>query len=286
MPIEVVCLVMLRVGRTVGEFDRGAAPAAFLTRCHGRTDAVLAVTAPQADWDAAPATLGAVQLPVGEHLIAESLQPAPGAQTPWLVTTLDADGPGATRSGAPGAVALEVARLAAERNIPLRLAFAVEQDGAAASSLARELATRTPGARVITLGPMGGPVATTLGSTDIPPQLDPAAVMTALLATVRVDPDADAWIARARQQSRPSTSADWLTSISATTGLTPTGTVGLDVYLLSAGLDAAFVGEDPLPVGSIQSNAGTSVDTADQVDVGAMARLAEGLAAALTGGVP
>lgn len=276
-------LVLLRVGIRVGEYSKAEAAAEFQTRCAGRTAAVLGVTAPDADWAQAPAILGEVRLPVATHLIAES-QPAPGPGTPWLIAALDADGPGATQSAAPSAVALEVARLAAERHAALRLAFTIEQDGAAASSLIRYVAQFSPGARVVTLGPMGGPVATTLGSTDTPAQLGPDSVTAALLATVSIDADSADWLATARQQARTSTGADWLTTIAAKTELTPTGTVGLNVFALAAGLDAAFLGEDPLPVGSVQSIAGTAADTPDQVDIGAIARLATAIAAALSGG--
>ena len=279
-------LVVLRIGRSVIEYGGAAAAPEFEDRCRGQTAAVLAITAPDGDWQQAPSILGEIRFPVCAHLIAEPMQQPAGNRTPWLVAALDSVGPGATLSAAPSAVALEVGRLAAQHSVAVRLAFVVEQDGAAASVLVRHLAALTPDAPVLTLGPMGGPLATTLGSTDIPAQLDPAAITAGLLATVRADAEAAAWVTLAEQQSRLPTSAEWLTALASKTGLTPTGTVGLNVFALSAGINAAILGQDPTPVGAVQSIAGTPTDTVEQVDVAAMAALAERIAAALTGAAP
>ena len=276
-------LVVLRIGRSVSERGGAAAAPEFEDRCRGQTDAVLAITAPDGDWQQAPSILGEIRFPVGEHLIAESMHPPVGDRTPWLVAGLDAVGPGATLSATPSAVALEVARLAAAQDVAVRLAFVIEQDGAAASALVRHLAALTPDAQVLVLGPMGGPLVTTLGSTDIPPDIDPAAIETGLLATVRADGDTAAWVTLAKRGSRPPTSAGWLSVLASKTGLTPTGTAGLNVFVLGAGIDAAFLGQDPVSVGDVHSIAGTPVDTVEQVDVAAMAALAENIAGVLTG---
>lgn len=279
-------LVVLRTGRSVTERGGAAAAPEFEYRCRGQTAAVLAITAPDGDWQQAPSILGEIRFPVGEHLIAEPMQHPAGDRTPWLVAALDAVGPGATLSATPSAVALEVARLAAAKGKAVRLAFVIEQDGAAASALVRHLAALTPDAQVIVFGPMGGPLVTTLGSTDIPPDIDPAAIETGLLATVRADGDTAAWVTLAKRGSRPPTSAGWLSVLASKTGLTPTGTVGLNAFVLSAGMDAAFLGQDPVPVGDVQSIAGTPTDTVEQVDVVAMAALAESIGTVLTGGAP
>lgn len=272
-------LVIARVGEKVVDVANADLAARLQLRCLGTTKAVVAVTAPDAEWRSLPHLVSIVGLSRESHVVAEP-KASSGAQrnAPWLVAPMDSTGPAATQSAAPAAAALEAARLAVSRGIAVRLAFVVIEDGEIASFL--EYAAHNSPARAIILGPLGGVVPMALGTTSFPSVITDEQLRLGLLATVSADHNAASWLETAQSSRRTATSAQLLDALSST-GLTPSREAGQNIFGLAAGLDAASIAEIAVPDSDIAPVAGTEADLASQVDIARVGSLAEQLVAAL-----
>ncbi len=265
-------LVVLRVGAALNDYARSSLPAQLLTRCAGTTDIVVGITAPEPDWAEAPRLIAAVEFAVGDNLIARR---AGEDAAPWLVARLDSSGPGATQSAAGCALALEVARLAANQNVPLRLAF-VDEGGGGFPATLREITAEGDGAPLLLFGTLSGSAAA-LGTARTPP-VDPHGLVSALLASVSADETLTAWVADAQRASLRPTSSEWLARLSAAR-LTPGDAAGVNILALAAGLDAAIVMDEGRS--EVEPVAGTSADTPAQIDHGSLGNLAQQLSRAV-----
>lgn len=267
-------LVILRVGIAVNDYARAALPAQLLTRCSDTTEAVLGVTAPEPDWVAAPTTIGEVDLVVGYNLVARLPASSGG---PWLLARLDASGPGATQSAAASALALEIARLAVDQGAAVQLAFLDEMAGGV-PTLLRDIRA-ADGVSLLVLGTLSG-ADPTLGTTAAPSSIASDALTSALLSTVEADGDLGGWVTDAQDPGLQPTSEAWLQRLAAS-GLPVSDAVGQNVLALAVGMDAAVLTEKP--DSGAEPIAGTSADTATQVDVRSLGEIAERLAASVSG---
>ena len=276
-------IVLLRIGTTITDVRLAQDASTFETRCLGQTAGVLALTAPDADWARARQEIGRVALPLVSHVLADSPGLAADADAPWIVAPLDSEGPGATQSAAPTALALEVAREVAAQHGRVHLAFAVTQDGGLASVLTRELVA-VHASRVVVLGALGGPLRTALGTAAFPEPPDSAGLTSDLLAATAIDPAAAAWLTVAEGATAVPTGPADLADLAKAIDITPSTSADENVYCLSVGVSAASVSEESISSGSIGSIAGTPADKAEQVHVGELAALASRLTAAVRGG--
>jgi hypothetical protein len=269
-------VVVLRIA----EYGQVSSADELQQRCLGQTSAVLAVRATSdGAWAEMTARVSRVRLPAASFLTAAShdLSPQPGA--PWLVVSLDSSGPGATQSAAPTAVMLAIARQAAAQGIPLRMGVVATSDQAAGSVFLERLASEERGP-IVWLGPMGGLVAPVLGTATIT-GLDPDAATAGLLWIAPVDSAFDQWLTRVSAPSGQPTSGDLLRILSQVTGIAPTDEANPYAGPLTAGLDAAWLGEPALTTIGPPSIAGTPADTADQIHPNDLEQLATAVLAAL-----
>lgn len=269
-------VVIMRVAVRVSD-DLVPRAADSLTSCGLETTAVLGVVATDAAWSAAAAVIGDVSFQVADYLTVESNDHPSTSSTPWVVVNPWSTGPGATQSAAPMALALELARQAAESGQPLRLAFVTDERGELASTFLREAAVETPGARMVILGPLAGPRGLDLGTNTPDPIMTSGLLRTLLWSSVDIDdvPDPDVGQPRA-------TSDAWLSAISTSIGIAPIAIGGPAGVANALGLDAAALLEDVDLDEGLPSIAGTAADTPDQVDVELLAGLADTLIGALT----
>ncbi len=249
-------------------------------RCLGETAAVLAVrTATDSDWAVIAAQVVRVRLPAARFLTASSPKASAKPSAPWLVTSLDSRGPGASQSAAPAAVMLAVARQASAEGLALRIGVVGTADDAADSVLLERL-TAEPAGPVVWLGPMGGPVAPVLGTATVS-EFDRDAATASLLWIAPVDASFADWLARATNPSGNPTSSSLLDVLSSATGIAPGDEADLNAGPLTAGLDAAWLGEPAAPAVGPPSIAGTEADTADQIYPRDLEHLASSIVAAL-----
>jgi FtsX-like permease family len=230
-------------------------------KCRGITSVVVGVVGDDATWSDFANRASTVHFAAAHFLLGEP-QSAAGA-APWLVATLDASGPGATESAGPLAVAVDVARRAAEAGVPLRMAIGTGSDGAAISLLIERIAKESAGP-MIWLGPMGGPASVVIGTQNVD-VIDDAATQAGLLGVTAVDGTFGSWLAMTNQLSANPTSAQLLDLISTATSLPVTDEGSGNLFALPLGLDAAWLGE-PVLVPDMRSVAGTSLDTVDVVN--------------------
>lgn len=251
-------------------------------RCLGVTAAVLTVHVENdSDWEALVAHARRAAFVVQEHLVAET--PETGVDgVPWLIAPLSSTGPGATQSGAPVALALEIARRAAAEGVPLRIAFAVGDQGASASAMTRYL-HQSGADRVIVLGPLGGRVPVSVGTTRIAATTDPASIRAGLLSTVAIDKAVDEWIDATSDPTIEPTPERLTEQLAAAVGRDASAALGANAYLLAVGIPAAYVGEASPSTEGTASVAGTPADRAPGVDVASVARLVTPLLTVLAG---
>jgi putative ABC transport system permease protein len=272
--------MILRIGTSVTDTSRASLGPQVGLRCLGRTDAVLTVTAPDDEWTEAAHMLAALRLPLGHVLIASPAGTVSMDGLPVMVAPVDSSGPGATQSATATALALESARQAKERDLPMRFAFGSISDGGLPSILARSLLA-APSVRVITLGRMGGPLATTVGTTDASAIRQTAEIRVALLATVALNESTARWLDVVSTARPKATSPAFLDMVGATTGLSPTAFADQNVLYLSLGLDGLGIGEQSSPEEFVGSIAGTPVDEAEQVHLEAIRDMPAQLIAAI-----
>jgi hypothetical protein len=241
-------------------------------RCKASSSIVIGVHGNDGPWSDFAAQVASVRVAAAHFLMADATETA-GA-TPWLVATLDASEQGATESAAPVAVAVEVARRAAQVGLPLRVAIGTGTDTAATSLLIQYLAPDRA-APVIWLGPMGGPASLIIGTETID-EIDAVATQAVLLRVTAVGDDFDNWLAKTSALSAVPTSARLLDLLATATTLPVTDDGGENVFALPLGIDTAWLGE-PVAMPDIRSVAGTSLDTIELVDP----RRLDGIAAAL-----
>lgn len=244
-----------------------------LAACGGQTTAVLGVIGSEESWRSAPEVIGDVRLQLGDYLTAESIDYPSTSATPWIVVNPWSTGSGATQSAAPMALALELAREAGAEGHPLRLAFVPDERGELASTFLREAAVGTPGARMLIMGPLAGPRGLEVGTTVPDPIMTPSLLNSLLWSSVDVED-----VPGGRVGAALATSDDWLSSLAAAVDTVPTAMGGPIGVANALGLDAAAVVEDTDVNAGVPSVAGTAVDTADQVDVELLARLAATIA--------
>lgn len=249
-----------------------------LATCDQQTTAVLGVIATDAEWSAAPGVIGEVALQLGEYLTVESSDYPTTPTTPWVVVNPSSIGPGATQSAAPMALALELARQSAERGQPLRLAFVTDERGELVSTFLREAAVKTPGVRMLILGPLAGPRGLDLGTTVPDPILTPSLLETLLWSSVDISNVPAVDVGQPRATSDP-----WLSEIASAIDITPTAMGGPVGVANALGLDAAFLLEDTNLEDGVSSIAGTVADTPEEVDVEMLALLSEALTGVLSG---
>lgn len=261
--------MVLRIGTSVTDTSRALLGAQVGLRCLGQTDAVLTVTAPNDEWIEAPQTLGALRLPLGRVLIGSPADSSEVESLPVMVAPIDSTGPGATQSASATALALESARQAQERDVPMRFAFGSISDGGLPSILARGL-FETGSGPVTTLGRIGGPLATTFGTTVSPSIREAAQIRIALLATVALNESTARWLDDVSTAQPQATSRGFLERISAQTGLPPTSFADQNLFYLSLGVDSVGIGEQSSEGEFVGSIAGTAVDDAQQVHVEAI----------------
>lgn len=276
-PLEPSCpdgLVIVRVGSAVNDYSRAGLPAEMLMRCSDTTDAVLGVTAPDPDWLAAPTTISEVHLVVGYNLVARRGASSDG---PWLVARLDSSGPGATQSAAGCALALEIGRLATSADAAVQLAF-VDQAAGGVPTLLRDI-RRADGGALLVLGTLSG-TDPALGTSPLPSSIASDALTSVLLSSVMGGQDLGAWLTDAQNPALQPTSDNWLQRLAAS-GVRVNDAIGENVLALAVGMDAAVLTEE-LNSGA-EPIAGTSADTATQVDVRSLGELAEQLSKALAG---
>lgn len=249
-------------------------------QCIGRTQAVLAVRAADDDtWLALTDRATRVRLRAASLLTAVSPNLSASTSAPWLVVALDSRGPGASQSAAPAAVMLEVARAAIAREHAMRVGVVSQGDSAAGSVFVERLAAEAPGP-LVWLGPMGGQVAPVLG-TKADSRADPEAATAGLLWIAPVDRSFADWLARANAPSNQPTSAGLLDVLSRATGIAPGDEANLNAGPLTAGLDAAWLGEPQVPTIGPPSIAGTEADTAAQIHPRDLEQLASGIITAI-----
>lgn len=263
-------IVLLRIR---GE-DQALFAAELQQRCRGSTAAVLAIQSDDPGWTAVTEAGVQVRLPVGHMLLASSPGTDTGASAPWLVASLDSTGPGATQSAAPTAVLIEVARLAAQNQMEMRVAVVGARDGAAASVFLQRVASEQTGP-MIWLREMGGTAPAVVGTMAVD-RPDPITTRAGLLSIAAVDGAFDPWLERTDKLSGVPTSQALLQSLGDATRLTVTDEGFINLYALAIGVDAAAIGEpvmapDPLSV------AGTDLDTADRLDARGLDRMANAL---------
>ena len=248
-------------------------------RCLRHTAAVVAFRATSDVWAVLSAQVVRVHLPVARYITALSPKAASKPNAPWLVAAVDSRGPGASQSAAPDAVMLAVARQASADGLALRIGIVSSMDNAGGSVFLEEL-TAWPTGPVLWLGPMGGSVAPVLGTTTRS-GFDRAAATAGLLWIAPVDAAFADWLARATAPSDDPTSTDLLDVLSGATGIVAGADVDLNDGPLSAGLDAAWLGEPAAPVVGPPSIAGTAADRADQIHPRDLEQLTTSILAAL-----
>lgn len=249
-----------------------------MDRCRSQTLAVVGVLTSDSAWDVFRNHVAVATLPAARFLLAQ----APDAEVgPWLVATLDANGPGATLSAAPCALALEVARLAAKRQTPLRIAIVAAGDGAAVSVYLEHahsgMDEPDSKARMIVLGPIGGRVTPVIGTSTIR-DLDTTSTVAGLLAIDEINAKGRLWQDLATNPIDDPTSAELLGAIHRATQLTVGNEQGINGYALAVGFDAAYLGEPSRPTNGEISVAGETVDTVNVVDFSKVGQLARGIA--------
>jgi hypothetical protein len=119
-----------------------------------------------------------------------------------------------------------------------------------------------------------------LGTTAAPSSIASDALTSALLSTVEADGDLGGWVTDAQDPGLQPTSEAWLQRLAAS-GLPVSDAVGQNVLALAVGMDAAVLTEKP--DSGAEPIAGTSADTATQVDVRSLGEIAERLAASVSG---
>jgi putative ABC transport system permease protein len=264
----------------IAEFARVPLAPELQQRCLGRTAAVLAVrSADDEAWAALSGRAARVRLPVAHSLTAVSPDAAASPNAPWLVVTLDSRGPGASMSAAPAAFMLAVARQAKADGVALRIGVVGASDQAAGSVFLERMPEERSGP-IIWLGPMGGPVAPVLGTATIN-GLDRDAATAGLLWIAPVDSTFAAWLTRATAPSDRPTSEDLLGVLSGATGIEPGDESKLNAGPLTAGIDAAWLGEPSVVTVGPPSIAGTKADTAAQIHPRDLEQLAAAVVAAL-----
>ena len=249
-------------------------------RCLGQTAAVLAVRAPtDGAWASMTTRVVRVRLPAAYFLTAASPKVRANSKAPLLLVSLDSRGPGASQSAAPAAVMLAVARQASVDDLALRIAVVGTADNAGGSVFLEQL-TAQPTGPVLWLGPMGGPVSPVLGTATVN-GFDRQDATAGLLWIAPVDASFAKWLARATAPSDNPTSSKLLEVLASATGLAPGAEANLNAGPLTAGLDAAWLGEPANPAVGPPSIAGTGSDTADQIHPRDLETLANSIVAAL-----
>ncbi len=249
-------------------------------RCLGTTAAVLAVRlANDSAWDTLTHAIARVRLSAARYLTASSPAVSADSHAPWLITTLDSHGPGATESAAPAAVILAIARRASSEGIAVRVGVVSVADEAAGSVFLEQVGSLAD-SPIIWLGPMGGIAAPVLGTVSLS-GIDRSAATAGLLWISSVDSSFSSWALRAASPKSEPTSADLLGSLSRTTGIQPSAEVGLNISALTVGLDAAWLGESTTPLPGSESVAGTTVDTPSQIHPSDLEQISSAIFAAL-----
>ena len=249
-------------------------------RCLGQTAAVLAVrVATDGAWAGMASQVTRVRLPAAQFLTASSPGVSANPTAPWLVSSLDSRGPGASQSAAPAAVILAVARQAGAAGLALRIGLVGSTDEAAGSVFLEQL-NAEPTGPVVWLGPMGGSVALVLGTATVN-GLDLGAATAGLLWIAQVDASFADWLVRATNPSGEPTSGDLLDVLSRATSIAPGDEANLNLGPLTAGLDAAWLGEPAVQTVGPPSIAGTVADTATQIHPRDLEQLGTSIVAAL-----
>lgn len=249
-------------------------------RCLGHTAAVLAVrAATDRAWADMTTQVARVRLPAAHYLTASSPNASAQHAAPWLVASLDSRGPGASQSAASVAVTLAVARQANAKGLALRIGVVGSSDNAGGSVFLERL-TAQPTGPLLWLGPMGGQVAPVLGTTLVS-GVNRAAATAGLLWISAVDGLFTDWLALATAPSESPTSRALLDVLSGATGIAPSNEFALNAGPLSAGVDAAWLGEPGVPTVGAPSIAGTEADTPNQIHARDLEQLTTSIVAAL-----